>query len=324
MTHDIAAPVLRLTAHDPADLVACALVSLGFEPTESLVMLTFARGRRTFHARLDLPEIHDRGAVEAIIRALRQPAVQHGIERVVFLYFSADAERCLPFVHPLIRGFLEAGIGVIDAVRFHDGRLYGLTGDDDDLPPDGLPVDPWGHRFLAEAVHAGHVVLPRRTDLVDSLRPDVDAWAALRRHWKDEPAAFNPLLGPARLREAVLAAVASLAAGDRLDPVVVVRLIRAVRSADGRHHAWCAPSRAEARAHLDLWIHLVRCAPSGWVVGPAALAALAAAYVGDGALAWCAVDRAVEDEPADPTSRIIAEALAAAVPPETYAPIAGA
>ncbi|GAA4128752.1 hypothetical protein GCM10022215_40570 [Nocardioides fonticola] len=317
------APTLRLTAHDPADLVACSLVTLGFEPTESLVMLTFAPGRRTFHARLDLPDPPDRAAVEAVTQVLRRPAVQHGVERVAFLYFSADAARCLPLVHPLIDAFLEAGIGVIDAVRYHDGRLHGLTGDDDDLPPDGLPIDPWGHRFLAEAVHAGHVVLPRRTDLVDSLRPDVDAWTALRPIWKDAPAAFNPLLGPARLREAVLAAVATLEAGEALDPIVVVRLIRAVRSYRGRRHAWCAPSRAEARAHLDLWIHLVRCAPSGWVVGPAALAALAAAYVGDGALAWCAVDRAIEDEPADPVAAMVAEGLAAAVPPETYAPVTG-
>jgi hypothetical protein len=48
-------PSTTLTARTPEDVLAVVPVVLGFEPTESLVMLTFGSDP-PFHARVDLPE----------------------------------------------------------------------------------------------------------------------------------------------------------------------------------------------------------------------------------------------------------------------------
>ena len=54
MTADQTSPT-TLTARTPEDILAVVPVVLGFEPTESLVMLTFGSDP-PFHARVDLPD----------------------------------------------------------------------------------------------------------------------------------------------------------------------------------------------------------------------------------------------------------------------------
>ncbi len=55
--------------------------------------------------------------------------------------------------------------------------------------------------------------------------------------------------------------------------------------------------------------------------------ALAAWVVGDGALAWCAVDRGTEVDPEHPGCLMVADLLQRAVPPERWevsrSPLAG-
>ena len=66
---------------------------------------------------------------------------------------------------------------------------------------------------------------------------------------------------------------------------------------------------------MRLWTDLVRRAPDGLVSGAAGVLAFAAWTQGDGALAWCAVDRCFEDEPDHSLGRLVAEALERATPP---------
>ena len=58
MTTDQTSPTTTLTARTPEDVLAVVPVVLGFEPTESMVMLTFGSDP-PFHARVDLPDRAD-------------------------------------------------------------------------------------------------------------------------------------------------------------------------------------------------------------------------------------------------------------------------
>ena len=51
---DPAPRATKLTTRTPEDVLAAVPVVLGFEPLDSVVMLTFGGGE-TFHARVDLP-----------------------------------------------------------------------------------------------------------------------------------------------------------------------------------------------------------------------------------------------------------------------------
>ena len=70
---------------------------------------------------------------------------------------------------------------------------------------------------------------------------------------------------------------------------------------------------------MELWRELVRRAPRDLIPGAAALLAFAAWRAGDGALAWCAIDRALEVDPDQPLAHQVAAVLVDAVPPDAWA-----
>ena len=73
--------------------------------------------------------------------------------------------------------------------------------------------------------------------------------------------------------------------------------------------------RDEARRAVDLWTDAVRRLPPTHVAGPAAVLAFAAWLAGDGALAWCAVDRCREAEPDHSLAGLVAQLLDRAARP---------
>jgi hypothetical protein len=107
----------------------------------------------------------------------------------------------------------------------------------------------------------------------------------------------------------------------RLDAHDVGRLIVALASVEVRDVAWSEITRATARAHVDLWRDVVRRSPLVAQAPPAALLAFAAWLSGDGALAWCAVDRSQEAEPDYSMAALVAQTLACAMPPSAWQPL---
>jgi hypothetical protein len=71
-------------ARTPEDLLATVPLVLGFTPEESVVMLTFG-APRCFHARIEMPTLVEE--VMPMIESLVEPALRHGVRRVVLLGF---------------------------------------------------------------------------------------------------------------------------------------------------------------------------------------------------------------------------------------------
>jgi Domain of unknown function (DUF4192) len=80
-------------------------------------------------------------------------------------------------------------------------------------------------------------------------------------------------------------------------------------------------SHDDAARHVDLWRDVVRRVPVELRAPAAALLGFAAWLSGNGALAWCAVDRAQEAQPGYGLAGLLTQALAGAVPPSTWRPI---
>ena len=76
-----------------------------------------------------------------------------------------------------------------------------------------------------------------------------------------------------------------------------------------RDVAWAEITRANSAGHVDLWRELVRRSPRDLLPGPASLLAFAAWQHGDGALAWCAIDRCLEVDPDYSMAHYVAEVL---------------
>ncbi|MBZ5733711.1 DUF4192 domain-containing protein [Nocardioides sp. TRM66260-LWL] len=314
-------PRLVLRASDPQDLVAAAWVALGFEPTESVVLLTFGAGP-SFHARADLPPARaSRQHVEDLVAVLLEPAVRHAVQRVAVVLCSADVARTDPLAGALAASFEAVGIEVVAQVRYAAGRVHRLDVPGAPDPDDpGEPCDPSSHAFLVRAVLAGHVVAGSRADVERLVAPDPARALAVRAALLDAAGAIGPEADEA---VDVVDLVRTLAAA-RTVPAArdVAVLLRLLGDPVQAQRAWCPRSRVEARAHADLWASVVRASPEESVASAAGLLALAAAYAGDGALAWCAVDRAQAAQPGHRLTALIGRHLAAATRPEAYAPAA--
>ncbi|MCW2737691.1 DUF4192 family protein, partial [Nocardioides sp.] len=77
-------------------------------------------------------------------------------------------------------------------------------------------------------------------------------------------------------------------------------------------------ARSDARRAVDLWSDAVRRLPASHVAGPAAVLGFAAWLVGDGALAWCAVDRCREAQPVHSLADLVAQLLESATSPDSW------
>lgn len=298
----------RLTARCTDDLLAMAAVALGFVPEDSVVLLTFDADR-SFHARVDLPDRPEDD--EPTVQLLLAPARHHRVRRAALLVYAAsprahDARRFGP---GLVRAFQEAGIDVVDAVRADGRRWFALL-----EPADpGVAYDVSAHPFAAQAVLDGRALLGSRAELARGLEPDAEAVARIAR--------VTALLAGRRQRldaAGVTAAVAARLTAGHLDDETLVEVLRAIQLPAVRDGAWTTIRRATAHDHVRLWTHAVRCAPEPVRGSAAAVLAFAAWLAGDGALAWCAVDRCRAVDPTNSLADLVAEGLHGAVSPDAY------
>jgi hypothetical protein len=303
---------IRFTARCPEDVLALVPVVLGFVPEESVAMLTFG-APRPFHARVDLPR--GRGEIPEVVAALLEPARRHRVRRAFFVVYSGDAVLARSVIQALVRGFEGAGVGVVDALRADGERWYAVPGRPG-VPAAGVPYDVSAHPFLARSVVEGRVTHPSRERLRATVAGDpagvgrvVAALAALTG---DPPPVLDEGAWAADLVDRHV--LAGTAPGDD----EVARLLRGMLEVRVRDAAWSPMSRRRAPDHLRFWSDVVRRTPAPLLAAPAALLAFAAWLAGQGALAWCALDRCLEADEDYSLADLVAHALNQAVPPESW------
>lgn len=303
------------------DLIAAAPLVLGFQPADSVVMLT-AEGDHVFHARTSLPTRADPAAAAADVAAmLLGPAHRNGVRRLVFLFFSDDERVVRRVWAALRRGCERSRLRIVDAVRVDDRRYYPLIGDKG-LREVGIGYDVAGHPFAAQAVLQGIVVEKDRAAVVASVAPDPGAQAAVgealvrrglaeagpprtgadRRSWGEW---LQRIVGTHTAHE-------TTATDDEL-----ARMGWCMQDVRVRDAAWALIRRAEAERHQRFWADVVRRMPAAFVPAPAALLGWAAWQAGHGALAWIAIDRCRAVDPAYGMATILAGCLDQAVPPDS-------
>ncbi len=301
----------RLVAGSPEDLLACVPLALGFVPSRSVVMLAVGGGRGP-HARVDLP---DPARAEDVVRSLAGPALAHGVTRVALVVY-ADLERAREFAPALLAGFAGAGIEVAALVGADGaGWISMLPGRHTREPRE---YDVLAHRFVAEAVLRGQVVLGSREALLEAMRP-VPAEVEEVGRCVEALAAGVVAVTPERLTRLLRRTVAL---GHPLGAEQVALLRHGVETAEGRDAAWSWVRREDARAHADLWIRVVRSCGVGEAAAPASVLAFHAWLTGDGALAWCALDRAGEQGRGTSLAALVGDLLERAVPPSAWEPLA--
>ncbi|MBL0748166.1 DUF4192 domain-containing protein [Nocardioides baculatus] len=300
-------PTTRLQARTPADLAAFAPLALGFVPERSVVMISVG-SPGGMHARVDLP--HDPDDVDDVVEALLRPARNNGVREVVVIVYDDDTTVADEAAWSLHEELTAAGIRVREVLRVHDSHWYAVLPGAPLAAYRGVPFDLAEHAFTAQGVFDGRVTHASR----EALRATIEHDAGAARDLEAAVADASPL--PA----------GSLAAlvrrhhehGTTFTSSELAAVAVSLPRGELRDEAWTWLERADARRAVDLWSDAVRRVPSSHVAGPAAVLAFAAWLVGDGALAWCAVDRCREVEPTHSLASLVAQLLDSATSPDTW------
>jgi hypothetical protein len=303
---------IRYTARCPEDVLALVPVVLGFVPHESVAMLTFG-APRPFHARVDLPAA--RAEIPEAVASLLEPARFHRVRRAFFVLYSDDPRLSGGLARALARGFERAGVDVVDVLRADGARWYAPLGRPG-VPAWGVPYDVSAHPFVAQSVVEGRVTHPSREGLRATLAGDplrigrvVAALAALTG---DPPPVLDEGAWAADLVDR------HTRDGTAPDDHEVARLLRGMLEQDVRDAAWSPMSRGRSPDHVRFWTDVVRRTPAPLLAAPAALLAFASWLSGQGALAWCALDRCLEADEDYSLAGLVAHALTTALPPECW------
>ena len=306
-------------ARNPTDLIAVVPAVLGFHPQDSVVLLTFGPPEGAFHARVDLPVEADEQ--DAVAGVLLDAVLANQARRAAVLIYTDDVEAANAQAEVLLARLLEHAVEVIDVLRVDDDRWHRV-------PEDGSPGTPYRldtHPFTAQRVFEGQVVHRDREELQDSLigtdeEDSVDVALAATRFADlvagSRKAAHRFLRSEARwLQQRIRSRIDDR---QQLDARDAGRLLVLASLVPTRDVAWAEISRANSGGHVDLWRELVRRSPRDLLPGPASLLAFAAWQHGDGALAWCAIDRCLEVDPDYTLAHYVAEVLNHAVPPTVW------
>lgn len=305
-----------ITISGPEDLVALVPYSLGFHPEDSVVMLTLDPVR--FQARVDIPPPGQR---HELVRHLVDMCARYQVEQVALLGYGDLESGVVDALVSLAGGLDDARVHVMSVLRIHEGRWY-LPHEPADA---GTAYDLTSHPLTLAAVVSGREVLSSRGELRRRLlAADPEEQAEIERLAWREVEALGARLdgGPSQLgdemewlRSRIEEYGRDAAMADLEDAALILVLIN---MAFVRSQFLADVTRDDLRGTVPFWFDLARRAPAPLTAAAAAVLALAAWLDGNGALAWCAVDRCREFTTEDLLVESLADALTAGLSPEEW------
>lgn len=320
-----------LTVRSPEDVLALVVSVLGFQPAESVVMVT-RTASASFHARADLPSVtygpDQIDAIDELAEHLAGAAATNRAQEAIVVTYCADSSLAGAVTSALVASLARRGIGVEMTLREHAGRWYatgetaGGTGERTG-EREGTEYDLRVHPFVLESHFLDREIYRDRDELASSLRGTAEQVARTERELAGAAARLSSPGDSGGLSDEDVAGevgwIRDRVADDApLSSGEVARIAVVLGVRDVRDGVWMGMSRAGAARWRRRLKEAVRSTPPDLVVEPAALLAFASWLAGDGALAWCAVDLARSGDPEHTLASLVAQALEAAIPPDVW------
>lgn len=330
---------------DPGEIAAALPALLGFRPRESAVLVSLrgqGAGRVGLTVRADLPDAPQESAAAAVLaRSVRTD--RPGAALLVVVSEAPDVPALdvpgrrpdggapgLPhrgLVHQVVLALAREAVPLRAALLVRAGRWWSYDCPRTCCAPEAGTVLPEGVTALeAASVATGMVVERDRSHLLRRITAPTGAartaMAATCEVVAVECSARVLEVGFDAVAEESWSAITGAARRCRPDVPrhalgdrELARVVWGLRDRDVRDRALELATGDDAPAAEILWTECTRRAPGPLAAAPATLLAVSAWLRGDGAMANVALARALEVEPAYALARLLAQALAACIPP---------
>jgi hypothetical protein len=317
----------------PDGVLAVVPHLLGFHPANSLVVLGV--GPPGDHVELgfryDLPDPPDAALAHQIADHAAAICRQRKAGAVIAVGYGPGT-LVTPAADVFAARVKRHRLELRDLLRVQDGRYWSYVCKNASCcPPEGVPFDYASHPAAAAMTAAGMAAFPSREARAGVLAPLTGetalAMAAAIEAAQARAAALVEQAGAGGSRDslrlltregrrAVRDAIGRYRRGERITaPAQLGWLMVALANLPVRDDAWARMEPAHREGHLALWGDIVRHATAPWLPAPASLLAFTAWQAGDGTLANMALERALSADPGYSMALLLADILAAGVPP---------
>ena len=288
------------TLTSPLDLLNAVPFLIGFQPKDSIVILSLREGAIDLAMRIDFPHSLDLEQLETLVGHL----TRNGAEAAIIISYipesNSDADLILKCFAETIE---ERSIPVKEALVIVGDRWRStLCADERCCPLEGSPLPVLtDSRIAAEQVALGRPIpFPNQEALIESLSPITDECLVAELISSIEP--FDYSIDPSpRQRKGAQAVLDFLydfeADGTCRDLALISEVLVSLQDLQVRDFALGTFSDEKSDTYFDAWKWLMRIAPATYIAPPATVFAALCYERGDGAMANRALDRAMSDNP---------------------------
>lgn len=312
------------TLTSPHDLLAAIPFLIGYHPEDSLVVVSIKDNAVGMAMRIDYPVDIPAGAYDLLASHLQRDCATGALLVAYVPSGRSDGEKVLADASSALT---RIAIATEESLLIQGGRFRSvLCQDQSCCPTEGnLIPEIDGSRIAVEHVVAGRAMpfanLQALTDSISALPVASETqWSELVKSF--HVSATSPELTKAQRDGAT--AIIDLAgefASGRIgqDLELTARVIGRLSDIQVRDFALGSHDEGSVDTYFQMWRHLMRIAPSGYVAPIASLCAALAYESGDGALAHRALDRALEDVNGYSLALLLRRVFTAGWPPASFA-----
>ena len=312
------------TLTSPHDLLAAIPFLIGYHPEDSLVVVSIKENAVGMAMRIDYPVDIPEGAYDLLASHLQRELATGAL---LVAYVPSDRSDGEIVLADASAALTRIGIATDESLLIQGGRYRSvLCQDPSCCPAEGnLIPEIDGSRIAVEHVVAGRAMpfanLQALTDSIASLP------VAAEQRWIDQVKSFqvsSSVADLSKLQRDGATAVIDLAgefASGRIgqDLELTARVIGRLSDIQVRDFALGSHDEENVDTYFQMWRHLMRIAPKGFIAPVASLCAALAYESGNGALAHRALDRALEDVNGYSLALLLRRVFTAGWPPASFA-----
>lgn len=310
------------TLTSPHDLLVAIPFLVGFNPNDSIILISLKSDEIGLALRMDFPESLSGDQLEELTRHLIRNDADSAI--AVF-YLPEKIESSHPIIKQINDCLLNSSLALRESLVVKDGRWRSvLCRDEICCPPEGnLLPDISSSRVAAEQIASGKPFPYKDLKaLEDSIAGNSENLELLELI--SQIPDINYENSPVNLQragaESVIDFISDFSAdGVCRDQKLIAMVLVRLRDLQVRDFALGSVSHETLDIYFNAWRWLLRIAPQGYVAPVANLFAAVAYEKGDGALAHRALDRAENDEPGYAMTCLLRQVFNAGWEPAAFA-----